>query len=570
MKSMKIGRIVCNSITGALLLFLILGHNGLIHAQCALPVLGIQQLNNGFDRDLTGEVITYYSSSPYFAKDALLTRCTDGKKIITWETSILPQSLDQDYYYFRWLAGHSSGTSGADRKFELFVNGQSSLTFITPVKTKPPYVWVYRNADSVALVFSAMKSDVHNDLFGEMYLRVPKKLLKPGQPLLLSMCGHAENSNDWCMVFRSPYKEKVIPVITPFLVQTPSGVKQQLMVYVDHIYPAEGFIEVTLHEKVTKVPVVEGFNEVCINIDTVTSPVMLKIGIKVGDTVVRSFTVMQGPVHRREVDIIHHSHNDIGYSHRQDEVIKIQFQNLLKALDCIERTKDYPAGSRFVWNVETLWPVEFFLDHASGKDKQRFITAVKAGQICLTAFYGGVMTGLCSPEELRWINEYGVFLRNTYDFPITTAMLSDIPGMSWSIADALTEDSIRYISNGPNYIPTLPDRGDRIGSIYKYLGDVPFYWKTTTGKDSVLVWTAGCGYSAFHQISVPDLGTKIKEKLCAYLNELDTDLYPYELIQLRYTIKSDNGPVDTTLSDFVRNWNNTYAVSYTHLTLPTN
>jgi len=74
----------------------------------------------------------------------------------------------------------------------------------------------------------------------------------------------------------------------------------------------------------------------------------------------------------------------------------------------------------------------------------------------------------------------------------------------------------------------------------------------------VLVWMAGCGYSAFHQIPSPELGNKIKEKLASYLGELDSAGYPYDKIQLRYTIKSDNGPVDTGLSNFVRNWNHKY------------
>lgn len=47
-----------------------------------------------------------------------------------------------------------------------------------------------------------------------------------------------------------------------------------------------------------------------------------------------------------------HSHLDIGYTHRQDDVMKLQWRNLERALDLAERTKEYPEGSRYCWNTE--------------------------------------------------------------------------------------------------------------------------------------------------------------------------------------------------------------------------
>ena len=74
------------------------------------------------------------------------------------------------------------------------------------------------------------------------------------------------------------------------------------------------------------------------------------------------------------------------------------------------------------------------------------------------------MTGLCTPEEMHWIVEYADSLRKWYDLPITMAMQTDIPGMSWSMVDAYAAHGIRHLSQGPNYIPDMPDGGDRIGS----------------------------------------------------------------------------------------------------------
>lgn len=51
-----------------------------------------------------------------------------------------------------------------------------------------------------------------------------------------------------------------------------------------------------------------------------------------------------------------HSHLDIGYTHRQDDVMRLQMRNIDRAMELAERTRDYPESSRFKWNAEATWP----------------------------------------------------------------------------------------------------------------------------------------------------------------------------------------------------------------------
>ncbi len=69
----------------ALLLF-----SGTASAQVDLPVFGKQDVINGYAKDVEGEVLSYFSVYPEHATTALLTRCTDGKKAIAWETAAVP------------------------------------------------------------------------------------------------------------------------------------------------------------------------------------------------------------------------------------------------------------------------------------------------------------------------------------------------------------------------------------------------------------------------------------------------------------------------------------------------
>ena len=66
---------------------------------------------------------------------------------------------------------------------------------------------------------------------------------------------------------------------------------------------------------------------------------------------------------------------------------------------------------------------------------------------------------------------------------------------------------------------------------------------------------AGRGYSWFHGLNTGKLSADRKEPFFDYCGELEDKGYPYEIVQVRYTIGGDNGPPDSELPDAVRRWN---------------
>ncbi|MBL7946537.1 MAG: hypothetical protein JNN32_10785, partial [Flavobacteriales bacterium] len=538
----------------------------LAHAQVDLPVFGTQQVINGYAKDVEGEVLSYFSVYPEHATTALLTRCTDGKKAIAWETAVVPnypQDENIEYYYFSWIAAHNSTTSGGDRSFDLYVNDTKALSFTTRHDTKPGS-WSAAGADSTKLVFEFSKADRHGDAHGFAHLRVPAKYITPGKPLQLKVVGHAQNSPDWFMTFRYTFEEKVEATVLPFVYKRSHSELQPLQLTVMHFGSSEEMsVWIDGQDGPSRFKINSGLQVIETPIVGALTPVRIKANIK-GRAILDTLLHI-APIIHRDIHLIHHSHTDIGYSHLQAEVEVIQNNNIWKALELIDRTKDYPKDSRFVWNVESLWAVENFLGIASETDKQRFIAAVKAGSIALSANYANILTGLCTPEEMHWVVEYADSLRKWYGLPISSAMQTDVPGMSWSMVDAYAAHGVRYLSQGPNYIPDMPDGGDRIGSTLREQGDKPYWWKGTTGKDSILVWTAGQGYGGWHGYTAGAIKERGTRKIAAYMNELAQPRlagakgYPFDIVQWRYNIVSDNGPVDSTLSDFVREWNEKYA-----------
>jgi hypothetical protein len=237
---------------------------------------------------------------------------------------------------------------------------------------------------------------------------------------------------------------------------------------------------------------------------------------------------------------------DIGYTHVQTEVERKHWQYFEQVIELARRTADYPAGSRFKWNVEVLWAVDSFLKQASPEDRETFIDAVKNGWIGLDALYGNELTALCRPEELIRLVDYAQMLRQRFDVIIDSAMITDVPGYTWGIVPVLAQSGVKYFSIGPN-------RGHRIGYTLSTWGDRPFHWQSPSGKESILCWVAGEGYSFFHR------GRLDGGRLFDYLKRLGDAEYPYDMVQLRYSIGGDNGPPDPDLSDFVKEWNEKYA-----------
>jgi alpha-mannosidase len=130
-------------------------------------------------------------------------------------------------------------------------------------------------------------------------------------------------------------------------------------------------------------------------------------------------------------------------------------------------------------------------------------------------------------------------------------MISDVPGYTWGIVPVLAQAGVKYFSIGPNEC-------DRIGRTLAGWGDKIFYWRSPSGQERVLCWMAN-GYSFFHgAFGGGTLGEKGPKRLLAKLDGLERAGYPYDLVQLRYSIGGDNGPPDPNLSDFVRKWNDTY------------
>ena len=161
--------------------------------------------------------------------------------------------------------------------------------------------------------------------------------------------------------------------------------------------------------------------------------------------------------------------------------------------------------------------------------------------------YANELTGLCRPEELVQLFRYGTMLSKQCGVKMDSAMLSDVPGMTWGTATAMSEAGIRYFSLAPNFF-------DRIGSIMVTWQDKPFWWVGPSGKDRVLVWVPWTGYAMSHIV-----GRLTPTWVGDYQKRLDDVRFSYDISYIRWSGHGDNAVPDEQICEDVKTWNTTYA-----------
>ena len=186
--------------------------------------------------------------------------------------------------------------------------------------------------------------------------------------------------------------------------------------------------------------------------------------------------------------------------------------------------------------------MDSYIKQAGPEKRQQFIEAVKAGQVGLQALYGNELTGLCRPEELMRLVGCAQRVGKLCDTPVTSSMITDVPGYTWGMVPTFAHSGVKYWSIGPI-------GGDRIGNTIAAWGDKPFWWIGPNGKDKVLIWMTGTGY--YRVFSSAD-------NLMNYLGRLEQGGYPYDFVQVRHCL-GDNGAPDVDFADTVKKWNDTHA-----------
>jgi hypothetical protein len=248
----------------------------------------------------------------------------------------------------------------------------------------------------------------------------------------------------------------------------------------------------------------------------------------------------------RELWLLPHSHVDIGYTHRQDEVVGIQVGNLVKALELARASAGKGPGLQFKWNPEAVWTLDHFLERATPEQRDAFVKAVGEGEVGVDALFANMLTALCRPEELLQAVVPALSLSALTGVAPVSASTCDVPGWTWGIVSTLAQAGVKYFAIGPN-------SGDRVGTIHQW-DDKPFYWKSASGGERILCWVV----DNYHHHG------RLEPEVLSQLDRLAAAGYPYDTTFMFWvgawpngTV--DNAPPDEELAAKAAAWNAKYA-----------
>lgn len=276
---------------------------------------------------------------------------------------------------------------------------------------------------------------------------------------------------------------------------------------------------------------------------------------------------------KMKIYLLHQTHTDIGYTDRQEKIVKYHVDYLKQAIRISERiaSGEKPEWEGFVWNNETFWILDMFLQYTDDSWEQRLLDAVNRGHIQLTGNYIN-LTELIDYDVLsKYLNKAKDYSEKN-NVTINSAISMDINGWGYGYSQAMYNAGIRRfytcVHNHHGFVPFFKKHN-------------PFYWETPN-KDKILVWNGevynhgNVSKLVPHVIDIDNEGmfdTKAiidderlqytKEWLDDYMKSLHTEGYNYNFLPM-FTkgILVDNAPPNPHIMEAIKRFNELYGNEY--------
>lgn len=496
---------------------------------------------NGYQEEVSGKRFTYHSALPNIEL-SLLSRARSSYDPIEWKTEAIPKNYKGKTVSFIWLYGMD--VLAESQSFEMFVNGEKYFTFSNPVDNKEEK-WIVHSKNGAELSFILTMIDKHKDQMGFAVLKLPTRLVRPGEQISIKINGVNNESDAWIMTFKTELEEKLDIFQTGTLLKKDGKLFHTARFSFIHLgEPVNTHIKVGEIENQTLLKT--GYNIVDILIPHVDSPTRFSAEIKTGNKKqeVREFILK--PVKEWTVYLVQHTHTDIGYTRPQTEILAEHLRYIDDALEYCDQTDDYPENSQFRWTCETSWSVREYLKSRPESQIERLLERVKEGRIEVTGMFFNFSevvdetTLAMQTKTLKTFKDRGI--------DVKTAMQNDVNGIGWCMIDFYKNTGVKYL--------TMGQHGHR--AQVPFDKPTPFWWESQAGN-KLLAYRSE-HYQHANSLSLTSGYMDVfMSNLSRYLSDLDKKGYPYNRISLQFSgYVTDNSPPSTAACNIVREWNEKY------------
>jgi len=247
-----------------------------------------------------------------------------------------------------------------------------------------------------------------------------------------------------------------------------------------------------------------------------------------------------------EIYLLHHSHNDLGYTAMPGRVYSLHAEYIDQAVQFCRETDRYPKDARFRWNIECSWQLRNYILRRPASAIRALVELIRAGRIDLSAWYFN-MTDVGNVEQTVRSLYFAHRFARQHRIALRSSMSCDVNGYPWCLPSVLADLGVDCHLSALNTTRSISPL-DR---------PCAFHWTAPDGK-KVLLWH-GDHYHMGNYIGFADRPDHFIGRLSEYLQKLNHKGYPYPMALLQVSGEyTDNAPPNRGLSDFVRGWNRRY------------
>jgi len=285
------------------------------------------------------------------------------------------------------------------------------------------------------------------------------------------------------------------------------------------------------------------------------------------------------PQRHWEVYMVPITHHDLGYTDTIENILHRYDGFYDDILRFCEETEDWPEESKYRYTVEGAWSIQHFTENRPKQTLEKLTKYIKQGRIEVGAFFGHEITAMCSHEELIRMMYPSFRFKRKYGASISSASITDMPGMSWGLPTVLAGAGVKYFFGGmPTYfewgrsnIHTFWDES----SILRHGRPDAFRWQGPDGETVLFYYQGSYGFFGpefsndlwERNVTGPNSYKYVMARLPGELMKMQKAHTPFSV--MRYAHNGlDNYPPDVQISHVVRQWNSKWA--YPKLFVATN
>lgn len=330
----------------------------------------------------------------------------------------------------------------------------------------------------------------------------------------------------------------------PALYRTAGGLKQEVQVIIEH-QGVSTQATVNFNGQVKNIRLSEGENICSFELDEIKNEQQIPLSVSyAGDTHQSAVTVK--PVRHWQVNMVQHTHTDIGYTRSQMEILAEHLRYIDYALDYCDATDQYPDDAKFRWTCEIAWAVSEYLKCRPAEQVSRLKKRVKEGRIELATMYLNFdelpdeQTLAASLYPLKQFREAGLRAE--------VAMQNDVNGIGWCFSEYFADAGVKYVNMGTH--------GHR--ALICFDKPTVFWWESPSGKKILTYRAEHYNQGNFWGVETGDFN-RFETRVLDYLNQMEAKDYPFDIVAAQHSgYFTDNAPPSTRSCEMVKRWNEKY------------